>query len=101
MPLRPPAAATPARLRPTLHLAAEPATAATQQDSNEGGHMSSLRGRVVHTPDARFPYKVVLSHHGSADSARAFDTMREAEAFIRRNTPVPAPHSTLYDLAAD
>lgn len=103
MALRPPTAATPARLRPTLHLASEQATAASREDNwdNEGGHMSSTQGRVVHTPHARFPYKVVLTHHGSADSARAFDTMREAEAFIRRNTPVPSPRSTLYDLAAD
>ena len=67
---------------------------------NEGGHMSSTAGRIVHTPAAVFPYKVVMSHHGRADTARAFATMREAEAFIRRNTPVPAPHRTLYDRPA-
>ena len=38
---------------------------------NEGGHMSSARGR-----------------------------MREAEAFIRRNTPRPAERCTLFDRAA-
>jgi len=97
MPLRPPPVATPVQPRSTLHLGTEEAAAASQNRESEGGHMSSLRGRVVHTPNARFPYKVVLSHQGSADSARAFDTIREAEAFIRRNTPVPAPRSTLYD----
>jgi len=67
---------------------------------NEGGHTSFTAGRIVRTPGAVFPYKVVMSHHGRADSARAFETMREAEAFIRRNTPVPTPHRTLYDRAA-
>lgn len=85
-----------------FHSAAEELRTASQQESwdNEGGHMSSLRGRVVRTPGARFPYKVVLTHHGSADTARAFDTIREAEAFIRRNTPIPTPRPTLYDRAA-
>lgn len=68
---------------------------------NEGGHMSFTAGRIVRTPADVFPYKVVMSHHGRADTARAFDTMREAEAFIRRNTPVPAPRRTLYDRPAD
>jgi len=58
---------------------------------------SALRGRIVHTPGARSPYKVVLTHPGQADSARAFDSMREAEAFIRASTPIPEPRSTLYD----
>ena len=83
--------------------AEEPFAACQQQESwdNEGGHMSSLRGRVIRTPDALLPYAVVLTHHGRAESARAFASMREAEAFIRRNTPVPALRSTLYDRAAD
>ncbi|MFL6729105.1 MAG: hypothetical protein ACJ8E3_09885 [Sphingomicrobium sp.] len=63
--------------------------------------MSSTAGRIVRTPDSRLPYKVVLSHHGCIDSERGFATMREAEAFIRRNTPVPAARRTLYDRAAD
>jgi hypothetical protein len=75
---------------------------ASEQESwdNEGGHTGSLRGRVVRTPGARFPYKVVLTHAGHADTARAFDSIREAEAFSRRNTPAPPPRSTLYDRAA-
>ena len=63
----------------------------------EGGHMSSERGRIVHTPGSELPYKALLSHDGSADTEHAFATMREAEAFIKRNTPVPAPHRTTYD----
>ena len=68
---------------------------------NEGGHMSSTGGQTVRTPDADLPYKVVLTHHGRADSSRHFATMREAEAFIRRNTPPPAPRCTLYDRPAE
>jgi hypothetical protein len=43
------------------------------------------------------PYKVILPHHGRADSERAFASMRAAEAYIRRNTPRPAPRSTFWD----
>ena len=82
--------------------AAEEAALKSGEDGwdNEGGHMSFTAGRIVRTPDAVFPYKVVMSHHGHADSARAFETIREAEAYIRRNTPVPVAHRTLYDRAA-
>lgn len=76
---------------------AEEAVAQTECWDNEGGHMSSTCGRVVCTPDAELPYKAVLTHHERPESARPFATVREAEAFIRRNTPVPAPRSTLYD----
>jgi hypothetical protein len=60
--------------------------------SNEGS--SDL---VVSTPGSRLPYKAVLSHQGRKDSEHAFPTIREAEAFIRRNTPVPPVRRTLYD----
>jgi hypothetical protein len=86
-----------------FHSAAEEAVirAGEAEWGNEGGHMSFAAGRIVRTPDAIFPYKVVMSHHGRADTARAFETMREAEAFIRRNTPIPAPRRTLYDRPGD
>ena len=67
---------------------------------NEGGQMSATRGRIISTPDGELPYKVILSHHGSADTERVFASMRAAEAYIRRNTPRPAPRSTLWDRAA-
>lgn len=68
---------------------------------NEGGHMSSTAGRVMRVPRAELAYLVILSHHGSEPTEHAFATMREAEAFIRRNTPVPgAILSTTYDLPA-
>jgi hypothetical protein len=102
MSFRPPPKLTSGKHFTAFHSAAEEAVAASERESwdNEGGHTDPLRGRVVRTPGARFPYKAVLSHAGHADSARAFDSIREAEAFIRRNTPAPAPRSTLYDRAA-
>ena len=79
--------------------AAEEAALKPGEDAweNEGGHMSSSAGRVVRTPGSTLPYKAVLTHCGRAETERGFATMREAEAFIRRNTPVPAAHRTLYD----
>jgi len=68
---------------------------------NEGGHMSAVCGRIVFCADARRPYKVILTRHAACELERSFATMREAEEFIKRNTPVPARAlSTLYDRAA-
>lgn len=102
MSFRPPHKPTSDKHFTAFHSAAEEALAASEQEiwDNEGGHTGPLRGRVVCTPGARFPYKAVLTHAGQADSARAFDSIREAEAFIRRNTPAPAPRSTLYNRTA-
>ena len=79
--------------------ASEEAATKAQQDAwdNEGGHMSSTHGFVVSTPDAELPYKVILQHEGGPNSERAFRTMQQCEAFIRRNTPSPRPYSTLLD----
>ena len=72
-----------------------------QAFENEGGHMSSTAGQVTYVAGADLPYVVVLSHHGSEATEHAFATMREAEAFIKRNTPVPARTlSALYDRPA-
>ena len=68
---------------------------------NEGGHMSSTAGRITRVAGAELPYVVVLSHHGSDATEHAFATMRAAEAFIKRNTPVVGPGlSSLYDRPA-
>jgi hypothetical protein len=103
MSLRPPRRPTSGKYFTPLHFASEEALATSERESwdNEGGHTGPLRGRVVCTPGARFPYKAVMTHAGQADSARAFDSIREAEAFIRCNTPAPAPRPTLYDRPAD
>jgi hypothetical protein len=72
-----------------------------QSWENEGGHMSSTGGRVMHAPGAELPYVVVLTHHESEATEHGFATMREAEAFIKRNTPVPRRAlSALYDRPA-
>ena len=68
---------------------------------NEGGHMSSTTGRVMRLAGAELPYTVVLMHHDSEATEHSFATMREAEAFIKRNTPVPSRAlSALYDRPA-
>ncbi|WP_341633548.1 hypothetical protein [Sphingomonas agri] len=72
-----------------------------QSWDNEGGHMSSTAGRVTRVSRTDLPYVVMLEHHGSETSEHAFATMREAEAFIKRNTPVPgAVLATTYDRPA-
>ena len=83
-----------------FHSAAEEAAARVERESwdNEGGHLSSHCGRIVYTAGDLLPYKVVLSHEGRPETAHGFPSMREAEAFIRRNTPVPGGAlSKLYD----
>ena len=72
-----------------------------QASDDEGGHMSSTAGRVTRVPGGDLPYIVTLAHHGSESSEHSFATMREAEAFIQRNTPVPRRAlSSLYDRPA-
>jgi hypothetical protein len=72
-----------------------------QARGNEGGHMSSTAGRVMHLPRSELPYIAVLAHQGGAATEHCFATMREAEAFIKRNTPLSARTlSALYDRPA-
>lgn len=68
--------------------------------AHEGGHMSSRFGRIVRTGDANLPYTAILTHDECAETRRSFVTMREAEAFIQRNTPRPKPRSTFWDRSA-
>jgi len=72
-----------------------------QSRNDEGGHMSSTAGRVIHVCGVPLPFVAVLAHHGSETTQHGFATMREAEAFIKRNTPVPSRTlSPLYDRPA-
>ena len=83
--------------------ASEEAETVREQQSwdNEGAHMSSTAGRVTRVPGAKLPYVVTLMHHLSDATKHSFRSMREAEAFIKRNTPVPgAVFSTTYDRPA-
>jgi hypothetical protein len=63
----------------------------------DGGHISSHYGRIVRTSDADRPYTAILTHDQCAETQSTFATMREAEEFIRRNTPRPKPRSTFWD----
>ena len=83
--------------------ASEEVATKSEQEANahEGGHMSSTAGRVRHAPGADLPYVVKLTHHKCEATEHSFATMRKAEAFIERNTPVPGPAlSSLYDRPA-
>lgn len=64
---------------------------------DEGGHMNSMFGRIVRTSDLDLPYKAILTHDQCAETECSFATMREAEDFVRRNTPRPKPRSTFWD----
>ena len=75
-------------------------TSPEDKHSDEGGHMSSRYGRVVRTLDADRPYTAILTHDQCAETQCSFGTMREAEDFIRRNTPRPQARSTFWDRAA-
>jgi hypothetical protein len=68
-----------------------------QRRDDERGHMSCTGGRIVRNVGARMPYTVVLTLPGGETRQRDFPTMQEAEAFVRRNTPLPASRSTLHD----
>jgi len=55
----------------------------------------------MRVPGAELPYVAILSHHESDATEHPFATMREAEAFIKRNTPPLARAlSALYDRPA-
>lgn len=74
---------------------------AEQRWANEGGSMRSTAGYVTRLVGASLPYTAVLTRPRGLALERSFSTMREAEAFIRRNSPLPAPAlSTLYDQPA-
>jgi cold shock CspA family protein len=78
--------------------AEEVETKARQESSeNERRNMSATAGRVVRTPMNELPFKVILERPGAESTEHAFATMRECEAFVRRNTPVPPRISTLLD----
>jgi hypothetical protein len=68
-----------------------------EDNSNEGGHMSSRFGRIIRTSDAVLPYTAILTHDQCAETQSSFATMREAEEFIQRNTPRPKARSTFWD----
>ena len=62
--------------------------------------MSSRFGRIVRTSHPRRPYTAIPTHDQRAETESSFATMREAEDFIRRNTPRPKPRGTFWDREA-
>jgi hypothetical protein len=68
-----------------------------QNWDNEGGYMSCTSGRVITVRGSDKSFKVIMAHAGGETSEHWFATMREAEAFVRRNTPRPPERSTTYD----
>lgn len=63
----------------------------------KGGHMSCTAGRIVSTPGEAQPFKAIMSREDGETFERAFGSMEDAEAFVRRNTPRPQARSTTYD----
>ena len=57
---------------------------------DEGGHVMASAWRVVRSPSAEMPYTVILTHDDAEPTEHSFETMREAEDFIRRNTNAPS-----------
>jgi hypothetical protein len=68
---------------------------------DEGGHMSCTSGKIVQVMGTHNRFKAVMSQARGGAIEFEFATMREAEAFVRRNTPRPDERSTLYDRDAE
>jgi hypothetical protein len=62
-----------------------------------GGHMSCTFGRITTVRSSDKAFRVIMSREVGEPSEHWFGTMREAEAFVRRNTPRPAERSETYD----
>jgi hypothetical protein len=62
--------------------------------------MTATRGRVVQTPAAKEPYKVILEHEAGKDTEHAVSTVREGEALIAQETPKPPERDTTRDQPA-
>ena len=76
---------------------ADAKTRKVDREEEEGGHMSCTAGRIVSTPGEAQPFKAIMSREDGRTFERAFRSMEEAEAFVRRNTPRPQARSTTYD----
>jgi hypothetical protein len=75
--------------------------AARDNRDNEGGDMMCNSEQIVHNRLAALPYRAVLTRPRGEPVSRSFATMREAEAFVRSNTPARGQAlSALYDRPA-
>jgi hypothetical protein len=68
---------------------------ARDASAREDAHLHATSGYIVQTHEASMPYKVVFNHVGKDDTEQPCATMREGEAIIRRNTPMPPKKDTL------
>jgi len=73
-----------------------------RSSDNERGNVNGPAARIVHVAGAEFPYVVLFTNSVSDAGEAGFATMREAEAFIKRSTPVrdAGTLSPLYDRPA-
>ncbi|MFL6760817.1 hypothetical protein [Sphingomonas sp.] len=68
---------------------------------NEGGDMIFNSEQIIHNRLAALPYQAVLTRPRGEPLSHSFATMREAEAFVRSNTPTRGRAlSALYDRPA-
>ena len=74
-------------------------SAAEEVDMRAHGdsHLSAICGRVVRTLKGDLRYTVILTREAGDTSEHEFSMMQQAEAFIRKNTPLPSARSTLHD----
>ena len=88
--------------RSDLRTAAESADmrAAQEHWDNDGGQMC-VAGRIVLKREGNLRYAVILTRDEGGFIQRAFATMREAEAFLRRNTPVAVSAGSIFERPAD
>lgn len=66
-------------------------------DNRHPGPDTCVTARVALTSSSELPYEVTVFHDLEVGSRQSFRTMREAEIYMRRVMPTPAPISTLYD----
>jgi len=67
---------------------------------NEDGSVLAKSGRVVQTDGTPKHFKAVLEHERGSETEWGCQTVREAEQFIRDNTPLPVPGDTSRDRPA-
>jgi hypothetical protein len=73
--------------------ASEQSNTATSENKPELKQATRVRrvqgGRVVVTPEAEAPYKVVLQYFDGEETEHPFHTVREGEDFVRGEFPIP------------
>ncbi len=80
----------------------QPIRTASDGGEDEGRQLGRGSDRVSYAVGSDLPYRAVLTRARGVPLYQSFATMREAEAFVRSNSPPPAPGlSTLYDRPSD